>query len=297
MLSTFMLTAGLLFAAIACGTNTTPVAANPADADSPAGNAPVPNAPQANAPVAKAPGAAQAVGDYVTIKGQVKLATIPKPDEVNVTTDKPICCKDGAPLLDTKVIANAKTGGVKNVIVWLRPDDEDRTKTFPQDKIHPDLAKPKSVKHTIDQPNCQFEPRVLAAREGDTLVVKNSATIGHNVNYSSDAESINLTIPPGKQHELAQALKTQRTPIAFKCDIHPWMAGRLRVFDHPYYATTDADGKFEIKLVPAGKWKVVYWHEGGFHKGKDGILGFPIDTKDATKGTMELKPLDLELPK
>ena len=31
---------------------------------------------------------------------------------------------------------------------------------------------------------------------------------------------------------------------------------------HPYVAITDADGGFEIKDLPPGKYKVRVWHEG-----------------------------------
>ena len=66
------------------------------------------------------------------------------------------------------------------------------------------------------------------------------------------------------------------------------------MFDHPYFAITDADGKFEIKDAPAGKWRVVYWHEDGFHKGREGVIGETIEVKGPT---LELKPLDFEFPK
>ena len=33
------------------------------------------------------------------------------------------------------------------------------------------------------------------------------------------------------------------------------------VFDHPYFAVTDAKGYFEIKNAPAGTQKVVVWQE------------------------------------
>ena len=36
------------------------------------------------------------------------------------------------------------------------------------------------------------------------------------------------------------------------CNIHGWMKAYVRVFDHPYYAVTDEDGKFEIKLARVG---------------------------------------------
>jgi len=246
--------------------------------------------------------AARAADDpkYVTVTGQVKWngAAPPALAPVDVKVDKVTCCKAG-PLLPSNQIVDPKSLGMKNVIVWLRPglapDDTDRTKTFPLEKIKADLQKPKAKEHVIDQPTCQFEPRVLAARDGDTLVVKNSAGIPHNINYSSDTEALNMLMPAKSEVKLKAPLAVQRTPVAFKCDIHPWMQGRVRVFDHPYFATTDKDGKFEIKDAPVGKWRIVYWHEDGFHKGKDGILGFPIEIK-GDKATLELDPIKLELP-
>ena len=235
---------------------------------------------------------------YVTIKGQVLWngAKPPVLAAVNVVGNKdaPVCCKAG-PLMPTNMIVDAKTLGVKNVVVWVRPDTEGRADPFPPEKIHPDLAKPKSKEHVIDQPNCQFEPRVLAARAGDTLVVKNSAGIPHNINYSSDPENVNVVILAGGEHKLKKPLEASRLAISFKCDLHTWMTGRVRVFDHPYYATTDKDGKFEIKDVPAGKWRIVYWHEEGYHLGIPGDLGIPFEAK-AEKATLELDPIKLELP-
>jgi hypothetical protein len=34
------------------------------------------------------------------------------------------------------------------------------------------------------------------------------------------------------------------------------------VADSPYYAVTDAAGKFELDGVPPGKYEIVAWHEG-----------------------------------
>ena len=239
--------------------------------------------------------AAPADDKFVTVKGQVKYENAPKAEVIAVTTDKEACCKDGD-LVSSKILVDPKSKGLANVVVFLRPDSDDREAKFPADKIHPDLAKPKPTTHTIDQPKCQFEPRVLAARDGDTIVVKNSAGIAHNINYKGEGLEFNVTVPAGKQHDVKDPLKAHRTPAIFKCDIHPWMEGRLFVFDHPYYAVTDKDGNFELKNVPAGKWRIVYRHEGGFHKGRDGALGFPLEVK-GDKPTMELEKVEMELPK
>lgn len=67
------------------------------------------------------------------------------------------------------------------------------------------------------------------------------------------------------------------------------------MFDHPYFAVTDADGAFEIKDAPPGKWRLVYWHENGYHKGRAGAFGFPVEAKPGA--VTDLPPVSLELPK
>ena len=94
-------------------------------------------------------------------------------------------------------------------------------------------------------------------------------------------------------HKMALPFTPSNVPVGFECGMHPWMKGQVRVFEHPYFAVTDDDGKFEIKDVPAGTWRIVTWHEEGLHKGKAGILGIPFTT---TGAVTELKPLGYELP-
>lgn len=56
----------------------------------------------------------------------------------------------------------------------------------------------------------------------------------------------------------------------------------LRSFDHPYFAVTDAQGNFEIKLAPAGRCRIVVWHEAaGFAGGRAGRNGSTIEIEGA----------------
>jgi plastocyanin len=233
-------------------------------------------------------------GNWITIKGQVKLPNAPKANQVAVNVDKEHCLSKG-PLVYEDLIVNPKSQGVKNVVVWLRPNDPNLRAPFPQGKIHPDLAKGKvkAANHIVDQPCCQFIPRVVVAREGDTIEFKNSAPVNHNVNYNSDAEKFNANMAPN-QTKTTKPVDAQTSPITFECNIHPWMKGKVRAFDHPYFAVTDEDGKFEIKNAPKGNWQIVYWHENGYHKGREGARGFPVN---GMNGHVELEPINLELPK
>jgi hypothetical protein len=219
------------------------------------------------------PGAAQdSKGAWGTIKGRVVWGgkAPPKADKVNVTADKPHCLGKGD--LFDNLFEVGKTNGLKNVFVALKQAPEGKDPL----PIHPSLQKLKEAKVSLDQPRCLFMPRAVAVWEGQKLIAKNSSPVNHNIRWTGDPdinEGGNVTLPPGKSYTIKN-LKTQPLPLMLQCNIHPWMSGRLAVYDHPYFAVTDADGNFEIKLAPAGKQRVTFYHEGlgwlGGAKGKAG---------------------------
>ena len=241
-------------------------------------------------------------GKWVTVKGRVvfpKDKPVPKRAELEVTTDKAHCTKDG-PILDETIIVNEKNRGIKSVVVWLRPDEKDAKAKFTKDQIHPDDAKRKPAQVVIDQPCCMFVNRVTCGRVGDTLVVKNPAPVPHNFFWSSSNNgTFNIVVPKMDQWVMQdpdakepRKLVAESGPIQYKCTIHGWMTGYVRIFEHPYYAVTDENGHFEIKNAPAGKFRIVYWHENGLRGGNDGRFGEPITL---TGPTTELKPTDFDV--
>ena len=46
------------------------------------------------------------------------------------------------------------------------------------------------------------------------------------------------------------------------CDIHSHMNAFILVFSHPFFAMTDAEGRYRIDNVPPGTYSVVAWNEG-----------------------------------
>ncbi|VTT96688.1 Uncharacterized protein OS=Blastopirellula marina DSM 3645 GN=DSM3645_19518 PE=4 SV=1 [Gemmataceae bacterium] len=247
------------------------------------------------AAVAAVSAASASAADWATVKGQVvfpKDKPVPKRDALNVSQDKDHCLSKGD-ILDESVIVNPKNNGIKNVVVWLRPDDKDPKAKFTAEQITPEDAKRKPAEVTIDQPCCMFVDRVTIARPGDKLVVKNSAPVAHNFFWSSGSNGeYNVTVPKMEKWVMPEAIKAESPPIQYKCTIHGWMTGYVRVFDHPYYAVTDADGNFEIKNAPAGKFRIVYWHENGFKGGAQGRFGEEIEIKGPTT---EVKAVDFDI--
>jgi hypothetical protein len=238
---------------------------------------------------------------WVTVKGKfvwdATKGPAPKRNEIKADKDQQVCAQDKEFLTETWVV-NAKSGGIKNVIVWLGPSLTDaqakelatagkvKLPAFDKKDFHPALAKPAKPTVEIDQPCCRFIPHIVLMREGQDLVIKNSSVAGHNAKFDAFDSGIafNQIIPTGKE-VMIKDLKPERLPVEVTCSIHSWMTARLAVFAHPYFAATDDDGNFEIKDAPVlgGKLRLFAYQETiGFHGGAPGRFGRPIDVKGPT---------------
>jgi hypothetical protein len=241
-----------------------------------------------------APGAAQGnKGAWGTIKGRIVWggAGLPKPDKIKVTADPDHCLAKGD-LYDNLFQVNPKSKGLKNVFVALKQPPDKAGQPLP---IHPSLKEAPKEPVSLDQPRCLFMPRAVAVREGQVVLVKNSAPVNHNIRWTGDEDfgnkGGNVTLPPSKSYNIKD-LKAQPLPLIVQCNIHPWMSGRLAVYDHPYFAVTDKDGNFEIKLAPAGTYRVTFYHEGiGWRGGAKGKAGQEITVKPG--GVVDLGELPM----
>jgi hypothetical protein len=228
---------------------------------------------------------------WVTVTGQVVL-----PPDVAVP---PPMVLQGPPggVPDESVLVNPKTRGVKNVVVWLRPDNKDLKSKLSPEEIHPaDAKRATQLPLVAFSPRLVFEPRILTARVGDTVVVQNQSPQVTNFFWdSANNGGVNAVLAPGQVFKMAAPLVAEPSPIAFKSNVVP-TNGFARVFDHPYYALTDADGKFALKDAPAGSYRLVYWHERiGYKDGKDGRFGVPVKIDPGKGGDMTLAPTPFAL--
>jgi hypothetical protein len=236
---------------------------------------------------------------WVTIKGQVVLPmglSIPKPKALNVAGANAAACLQKGPLVDDRIDIDPGTRGIRNVVVWLRPGNV-KVNAFAPNEIHPADAKRKPADVLIDQPCCLFTPRIVTARVGDTIVVKNPAAFPHNFFWTSTNNGEHTSNIPAKgQFRLPKPLVAEASPIPFRCTVHPWMSGTVRIFDHPYFAVTDEKGNFEIENAPAGNYRILYWHENtGYLGGRQCRLGTPINITAGTNCIMEMKVTDFDV--
>jgi plastocyanin len=112
----------------------------------------------------------------------------------------------------------------------------------------------------LDQRNEAFHPYVLAVMAGTTVDFPNSDPIYHNVFSYSKPRRFDLGRYPKGQSKSVRF----DTPgiVRVFCDIHAHMSAYILVFAHPYFAATDAEGRYQIAGVPAGSYTLAVWTDG-----------------------------------
>lgn len=192
------------------------------------------------------------------ITGTVTLSGTPPAEvEIKPLENDPVCGKlvGGKAFTTFYVVGDNK--GLADVIVML--------KGVPAKAA--DASAPPVV---LDQKNCLYTPQIVALQTGQKLVVKNSdpATVPmHNVRINPTAAP-NVEASNGKISmpqmsggaDLTYTFPAAENFLKFQCDVHQWMFAWVTVVDNPYFAVTGKDGKFTIKNVPAGKYKIVALH-------------------------------------
>ncbi len=212
--------------------------------------------------------------------------TAPAPKAVVVDKDVAFCGKFG--LVDESLVVG-KEGGVKNVVVFLYLSPSDKPP-----EPHESYAEAEKAEVALDNLKCRFEPHVVAMRTTQTLVVGNKDTVGHNTKVDPlNNNPFNILIPAGGslKHEFTE---TERLPATVGCNIHQWMKAWVLVRDNPYFAVTDAEGKFEIKNLPAGEWTFQVWQERAGYVQEVKLDGKATAWKRG-RFTMTIKPGDNDL--
>jgi plastocyanin len=117
------------------------------------------------------------------------------------------------------------------------------------------------AKAVVDQRNKTFIPHVSVVTVGTAVQFPNNDKVFHNVFAYFHAKKFDLGMYP------RGATKTvsfdRKGLVALLCNVHSEMSAYIMVVDTPYFAVTDKQGKFSIKDVPAGTYKLQVWHESG----------------------------------
>ena len=159
-----------------------------------------------------------------------------------------------------------KDGGLKNAVVAVRGiNDEKFQADFKGQDITSELCEFLPYTGVVVANQSSF--RVMN-KDADPDDPKSAKGVLHNphsfeVKGAASTTIFNIALPE-KDKGLDKPIKLRKADqgSVFKliCDQHEFMQFWALPVTSPHYAVVGEDGKFSIKDVPAGKYKVVAWH-------------------------------------
>jgi plastocyanin len=174
---------------------------------------------------------------------------VPKNDPIKMNAD-PVCVRENKePQFQATYVVGGDGKSLGNVFVYVKDGLGNYVYDTPTDKA------------TIDQKNCRYHPHVFGVRVNQPIEIINSDPTLHNIHALPKGNSEFNTGQPIQGMKMTHTFDKKEVMVPFKCDVHSWMNAYVGVLDHPYFAVTKDDGKFELKDLPAGSYTIEAWHE------------------------------------
>ena len=162
----------------------------------------------------------------------------------------PACAKKHTGPVASEMLVLGAGQGMANVIVYV-------SKGLPAGKTYTAPTTPV----TLDQNGCQYKPHAMGIMVGQPYKILNSDGILHNIHTLPKVNPAFNQAFPASRKEATTKFDKAEAIFNIKCDVHPWMSASIGVFTHPFYAVTDANGKFTISGLDPGTYEITAWHE------------------------------------
>jgi hypothetical protein len=149
-------------------------------------------------------------------------------------------------LLDSRDPGVRARKDFSGVVVWLEPvSGHAPVRPLPRTQII--------------QKNKRFTPHILAITAGTTVDFPNYDPIFHNAFSNFEGKVFDVGLYPPRT---SRSVVFDRPGIVrVFCNIHPQMSAVIAVLSTPYFAVTQADGRYEIPNVPVGEYRLQLMHE------------------------------------
>jgi plastocyanin len=196
-----------------------------------------------------AAGKSRAPVQGATVSGKVKF-TGAKPAMAKIDmSDEAVCAKQYTTPPTDETVMVGPTGGLANVFVYVSAG-------LPATAKFQAPAAPVE----LEQHGCRYHPHVLGVMVGQTLAIKNSDGILHNIKaMGKKNRPFNVSQPTTMT--TPRTFTAEEVMVPLECNVHGWMHAWLGVLPHPFFAVTGADGSFSIKGLPPGTYTITAWHE------------------------------------
>lgn len=116
-------------------------------------------------------------------------------------------------------------------------------------------------KHAVmDQTGKEFVPAILPILVGTTVDYPNNDPFLHNV-FTPDDCGDKFNLGSLAKGDIQSHTFSKPCVAVMLCKIHPEMAAYVVAIETPYFAVTDAEGRYTIKGVPDGTYRLSVWQE------------------------------------
>lgn len=123
---------------------------------------------------------------------------------------------------------------------------------------------PELRRERITVEDCRITPRIVAVTAGSTINVFSRDPFMHEMRFyrENHGEPVaHLLMVDDGQVIPSETIAEKAGIVEARCTEHPHLRGFVAVFDHPYFAVTDAKGSFVMERLPPGTYTVKVWHE------------------------------------
>jgi plastocyanin len=138
-----------------------------------------------------------------------------------------------------------------------------------------------ALQATMDQIEKTFVPGLLPIVVGTRVRFPNRDQIHHHVYSFSRTKTFELPLYKGE--DAPPVLFDKVGVVKVGCNIHDWMSSIILVLPSPYFAQTDADGRFALEDLPPGQYDVVAWHELSKAKPEDTVQSVNVFTGEEAR--------------
>jgi plastocyanin len=111
----------------------------------------------------------------------------------------------------------------------------------------------------VTQKDLAFWPTLLAIEVGTKVEFPNEDDTYHNIFSYSPPKRFDLGRYPPGENPTPSVVFDKAGLVTLRCDIHEHMRGLILVLETPYFAITDAQGRFRLTNLPAGRHLLKAW--------------------------------------
>ncbi|MEY2520063.1 MAG: hypothetical protein QOF24_1822 [Verrucomicrobiota bacterium] len=115
-----------------------------------------------------------------------------------------------------------------------------------------------SVKQ-ITQKDLTIVPALLAVQAGTKVEFPNLDDTFHNIFSYSPAKRFDLGRYRPEERPIPSQVFDKAGLVTLRCDIHEHMRGLILVLETPHFVVTDAEGRFRLTGLPAGRFTLKAW--------------------------------------